>query len=93
MGFAFTILGTMLVAGSTWPLSKFSIRLFVTVAAAYAVSCIAYWFPFLLYPSDQAASWQWLVINTYFKVGVIFGLFILGVIQVVKSVGAKNNAH
>lgn len=93
MGFIATILGTMIVAASTWSLSRIWVRLLITVASAYGIACIAYWLPSLFSSNDQASSWQWLVINTYFKVGVIFGLFVLGVMQVIKSLGAKNHAH
>lgn len=92
MGFVATVLGTMMVAASTWLLSRIWARLFVTVLSAYGIACAAYWLPFIFNSNDQASSWQWLVINTYFKVGVIFGLFVLGVIQVIKSAGAKNHA-
>ena len=93
MGFVATILGTMIVALSTWLLSRIWERLLVTVASAYGIACTAYWLPFLFHPNDQASSWQWLVINSYFKVGIIFGLYVLSVMQIIKIVGAKNHAH
>lgn len=92
MGIAFTILGTMLVAISTWPLPSLLIRLVLTLVSAYGIACAAYWLPFFFSANDQASSWQWIVINTYFKVGVVFGLFVQGVIQVVKSMSTRSRS-
>ena len=93
MGLIITILGTIIAAALTWMLPNVLYRLGVTAAAAYAMACAAYMLPHLFSSNDQASSWQWIVINGYFKIGAAFGLLVIGVIQIVKMLGHRYHDH
>jgi thiol:disulfide interchange protein len=93
MGFGITILGTIVVALATWRLPRFMSRLMVTILGAFAIACVAYWLSTLFSYSDEIESWSGFVIGIYFIAGALFGLWALLIMQIVKKVGAKRNAH
>jgi len=74
MGFATTILITLISLVATLKLENFLGRVSVVFIATYIGACLSYWVPFWLVASDQAVSWQWLVINLYFIAGSVYGV-------------------
>jgi hypothetical protein len=93
IGIGITILGTMIVALWTWRLPRLLSRLAVTVLAALVIACVAYWLSSLFSSSYEVSSWEWMIISVYFAGGLVFGVWVLIIMQIVKKVGVKNDAH
>jgi hypothetical protein len=92
-GFGIAIIGTMVAALWTGRLPRLLPRIVVTILAALFISCVVVWLSSWFSSSDEAESWGGFIIAIYFVVGAFFGVWVLMIMQIVKKVGAKKNAH
>jgi hypothetical protein len=65
----------------------------VTILGAFVIACVVFWLSSLFGLSDEIESWSGFIIGSYFIVGAAFGVWVLLIMQIVKKIGAKKNAH
>ncbi len=77
------------VAIATWKIRSFVIRLILVTICAFTSAYLAYWIPAKLIGSNdpQYSTWERLVVDTWFTVGLVAGCIALMITLFIKNRG------